>query len=101
MPEAQKLSVLLSRQRIVAFKIGHYTAHPKWTKFEYQEVAGAQLKKCLSQASVPTPTLAAELPGLTLRSDIAAGLAAKIIFRNWIGFLANETKAVQVAAQRK
>jgi homoserine O-succinyltransferase/O-acetyltransferase len=47
------------------------------------------------------PTLAAELPGLTLRSDIAAGLAAKIIFRNWIGFLAGETKAVQTAAQRK
>ena len=46
-----------------------------------------------------TPTLAAELPGLTLRSDIAAALAAKIIFRNWIGFLANETKAVQPAAQ--
>jgi homoserine O-succinyltransferase/O-acetyltransferase len=47
------------------------------------------------------PTLAAELPGLTLRADIAAGLAAKIIFRNWIGFLAADTKAVQPASQRK
>ncbi len=33
------------------------------------------------------PTLAAELPGLTLRSDIAAGAAANVIFRNWLGFL--------------
>jgi homoserine O-succinyltransferase/O-acetyltransferase len=47
------------------------------------------------------PTLAAELPGLTLRADIAAGLAARIIFRNWIGYLAGETKAVQPAAQQK
>ncbi|WP_024509232.1 homoserine O-succinyltransferase [Bradyrhizobium sp. ARR65] len=34
------------------------------------------------------PTLAAELPGLTLRGDIAAGVAASVIFRNWLGFLA-------------
>jgi homoserine O-succinyltransferase/O-acetyltransferase len=33
------------------------------------------------------PTLAAELPGLTLRGDIAAGVAAHIILRNWLAFL--------------
>ncbi|MGH6681266.1 MAG: homoserine O-acetyltransferase/O-succinyltransferase family protein, partial [Bradyrhizobium sp.] len=33
------------------------------------------------------PTLAAELPGLALRSDIAAGAAANVLFRNWFGFL--------------
>ncbi|CAL80503.1 Homoserine O-succinyltransferase (Homoserine O-transsuccinylase) (HTS) [Bradyrhizobium sp. ORS 278] len=35
------------------------------------------------------PTLAAELPGLTLRPDLAAGHAAKLLFRNWIGYLAD------------
>ena len=33
------------------------------------------------------PTLAAELPGLTLRGDIAAGVAAQAMFRNWLSFL--------------
>jgi homoserine O-succinyltransferase/O-acetyltransferase len=33
------------------------------------------------------PTLAAELPGLTLRGDIAAGVAAHVILRNWLAFL--------------
>ena len=42
------------------------------------------------------PTLAAELPGLTLRPDIAAGSAATILFRNWVGFLA---ESVTVAAR--
>lgn len=38
--------------------------------------------------SVREPTLAAELPGLTLRGDIAAGIAAHVILRNWLAFLA-------------
>jgi len=33
------------------------------------------------------PTLAAELPGLILRSNLAAGTAAARIFKNWLGFL--------------
>ena len=33
------------------------------------------------------PTLAAELPGLSLRGDIAAGVAAHVILRNWLNFL--------------
>jgi len=39
------------------------------------------------------PTLAAELPGLTLRPDIAAGSAATILFRNWVGFLGESVTA--------
>ena len=38
------------------------------------------------------PMLAAELPGLTLRSDVAAGTAANTIFRNWLGFLREEAR---------
>ena len=41
------------------------------------------------------PTLAAELPGLTLRADIAAGSAAAILFRNWVGFLAEIVTAAR------
>jgi homoserine O-succinyltransferase/O-acetyltransferase len=62
----------------------------------------AQLASFRERALVArTPTLAAELPGLTLRPDIAAGVAAKILFRNWIGFLMNATRAVQPASQQK
>ncbi len=33
------------------------------------------------------PTLAAELPGLTLRGDVAPGVAAHVMLRNWLTFL--------------
>ncbi len=33
------------------------------------------------------PALASELPALNLRSDIAAGSAAALLFRNWLDFL--------------
>ena len=45
------------------------------------------------------PVLAAELPGLTLRPDIAAGAAANTIFRNWLGFLREEAR--EPASSRK
>ena len=45
------------------------------------------------------PMLAAELPGLTLRADIAAGAAANTIFRNWLGFLREEAR--EPASSRK
>jgi homoserine O-succinyltransferase/O-acetyltransferase len=35
------------------------------------------------------PTLAAELPGLTLRPGLSTGVTAKLLFKNWVGFLAN------------
>lgn len=43
------------------------------------------------------PALAAELPALTLRSDIAAGAAAAVIFRNWLDYLAEDATAGQPA----
>jgi len=45
------------------------------------------------------PVLAAELPGLMLRPDIAAGAAANTIFRNWLGFLREEAR--EPASTRK
>jgi homoserine O-succinyltransferase/O-acetyltransferase len=45
------------------------------------------------------PVLAAELPGLVLRPDLAQGAAANIIFRNWLGFLREEAR--EPASSRK
>ncbi len=45
------------------------------------------------------PMLAAELPGLTLRPDIAAGAAANTIFRNWLGFLREEAREPGAVAE--
>lgn len=39
------------------------------------------------------PALGAELPAITLRPDIADGAAAVAIFRNWLGYLLDRTRA--------
>ncbi|MCP3461754.1 homoserine O-succinyltransferase [Bradyrhizobium sp. CCGUVB23] len=39
------------------------------------------------------PAMASELPALNLRSDIAAGSAAAVLFRNWLDFLAEDAAA--------
>jgi homoserine O-succinyltransferase len=44
------------------------------------------------------PTLIAELPDRTLREDIAMGVAATVMFRNWIGFLSARAPAVSPEA---
>jgi homoserine O-succinyltransferase len=41
------------------------------------------------------PALSAELPKLRVRDDIAAGAAASVLFRNWLGYLAGSTRASQ------
>ena len=45
------------------------------------------------------PVLAAELPGLVLRPDLATGVAANAIFRNWLDFLGEEAR--EPASSRK
>jgi homoserine O-succinyltransferase len=39
------------------------------------------------------PALIAELPLLTVRSDLAAGAAGEVIFRNWLGYLSDGMRA--------
>jgi homoserine O-succinyltransferase len=39
------------------------------------------------------PALSAELPGRTLRQDIATGVAATVMFRNWLGYLFKDSRA--------
>ena len=47
------------------------------------------------------PLLAAELPGLTIRHDIAPGAAAGVIFANWLAFLGEDARAKQHATSRR
>lgn len=102
-PEYDALTLQREYMRDLArFLAGERNDYPAVPASYFDPPTEAELARFRERAIVArTPTLAAELPGLTLRSDIAAGLAAKIIFRNWIGFLASETKAVQPAAQRE
>jgi len=44
------------------------------------------------------PMLAAELPGLTLRDDRSASVAATVIFANWLAFLSEQASSEQPAA---
>jgi homoserine O-succinyltransferase len=44
------------------------------------------------------PALRAELPGRTLRQDIATGAAATVMFRNWLDYLAGSTRTVMSRA---
>jgi homoserine O-succinyltransferase/O-acetyltransferase len=46
------------------------------------------------------PALSSELPDRTLREDIAAGAAATLIFRNWLGFLAEHARVTSPETSR-
>jgi homoserine O-succinyltransferase/O-acetyltransferase len=102
-PEYDALSLQREYMRDLArFLAGERDDYPAVPDSYFDPPTEAQLASFRERALVArAPTLAAELPGLTLRPDIAAGLAAKVIFRNWIGFLADDTKAVQPASQQK
>jgi homoserine O-succinyltransferase/O-acetyltransferase len=66
----------------------------------FDEASVEQLENFERRARINRdPVLAAELPGLTLRPDIAAGAAANAIFRNWLGFLREEAR--EPATSRK
>ena len=61
-----------------------------------------QLKNFESRArTLRDPLLAAELPGLTLRHEIAPGAAASVIFANWLAFLGEDARAKQHARSRR
>jgi homoserine O-succinyltransferase len=54
-----------------------------------EKLASFQRRACVERA----PALSAQLPALTLRTDIAAGAAASVIFRNWLGYLSHGARA--------
>jgi homoserine O-succinyltransferase len=94
-----------SLQREYMRDLGRYLAgerdnYPNIPAGYFDEASVEQLENFERRARINRdPVLAAELPGLTLRPDIAAGTAANAIFRNWLGFLREEAR--EPASSRK
>jgi homoserine O-succinyltransferase/O-acetyltransferase len=89
-PEYDALSIQREYMRDVArFLSGERDVYPSIPAFYFDAATEQVLTRFETKAQDQrNPTLAAELPGLTLRSDIAAGTAATMIFKNWLGYLA-------------
>jgi homoserine O-succinyltransferase/O-acetyltransferase len=100
-PEYDASSLQREYMRDLArFLAGERDAYPNIPAGYFDEASVAQLKSFESRArTIRDPMLAAELPGLTLREDIAAGAAASAMFRNWLGFLREEAR--EPASSRK
>ena len=85
---------------LARFLIGERDSYPNIPAGYFDAATVEQLESFELRARANRdPMLAAELPGLTLRSDIAAGAAANTIFRNWLGFLREEAR--EPASSRK
>jgi homoserine O-succinyltransferase len=71
----------LSRQRDIypAFPVGYFDADTERKLANYQ-------KRATAERTIP---LSVELPHLTLRSDLAVGVAAAALFRNWLEYLSD------------
>ncbi len=93
-PEYDSLSLQREYMRDLArFLAGEREEYPAIPANYFDAATEAMLTTFEKRAKAERePTLAAELPGLTLRGDIAAGVAAGVIFRNWLGFLAKPAK---------
>jgi homoserine O-succinyltransferase len=96
-PEYEALSLqrefLRDITRFLAGERDSYPAFPAgyfdiWTE---SKLANFQ-KRASAERKLP---LSVELPSLTLRPDIAAGVAATAIFRNWLGYLSDGAAARQ------
>jgi homoserine O-succinyltransferase len=94
-PEYDALSLQREYMRDVArFLCGEREDFPRLPA-NYFDAETEQVLTGFEQRARATrdPTLAAELPGLTLRPDLAAGNAASVLFRNWVGFLVDSVVA--------
>jgi len=75
----------LSRQRDVfpAFPAGYFEAETENKLAHYR-------KRACAERQIP---LSIELPHLTLRPDLAVGVAAAVLFRNWLEYLSDGVKS--------
>jgi homoserine O-succinyltransferase/O-acetyltransferase len=73
-----------------AVPTGYFDAETEKALASFQQRASAERK----------PVLSAELPALTTRPDIAAGAAATVIFKNWLGYLSVGTRTIMSSATR-
>lgn len=89
-PEYDALSLQREYMRDLArYLSGERDHYPAIPANYFDAPTEARLREFEQRARIGRePTLAAELPGLTLRTDIAAGVVAQVTFRNWIRFLA-------------
>jgi homoserine O-succinyltransferase/O-acetyltransferase len=72
------------RDTFPAYPVGYFDASTERRLAHFQ-------KRAIAERTLP---LSVELPHLTLRQDIAAGAAAVVIFRNWLGYLSNGVNAI-------
>jgi homoserine O-succinyltransferase len=74
----------LARQRNVfpAFPTGYFSAETEHKLANYQ-------KRAIAERQIP---LSVELPHLALRPDLATGVAAAAIFRNWLEYLSHDVR---------
>ena len=102
-PEYDASSLQREYMRDLArFLAGQREDYPEIPAGYFDAATIEQLKNFESHArTLRDPLLAAELPGLTLRHDIAAGAAAKAIFANWLAFLGEDARAKQHATSRR
>jgi homoserine O-succinyltransferase len=93
-PEYDATSLQREYMRDLArFLAGERDVYPNVPTGYFDEASVEQLERFeLPARTIRNPMLAAELPGLTLRPDVAAGAAANAIFRNWLGFLRGEAR---------
>jgi homoserine O-succinyltransferase len=93
-PEYDALSLQREYMRDIArFLAGQRDHYPNLPASYFDTETENVLRHFQARAKLTRdPELAAELPGLTLRPEFAAGAAAALLFRNWIGFLADGTR---------
>ena len=89
-PEYDALSLQREYMRDIArFLAGQRDDYPRLPKSYFSVETEAVLNAFEARATAKRdPTLAAELPGLTLRPDLDSS-AAQTLFKNWLGFLAS------------
>jgi homoserine O-succinyltransferase/O-acetyltransferase len=90
-PEYDALSLQREYLRDISrFLAGERDAYPAVPAGYFDTEAEEKLASFQRRARVErAPALSAQLPALTLRTDIAAGAAAAVIFRNWLGYLSS------------
>ena len=98
-PEYDALSLQREYLRdVTRFLAGERDTYPTIPADYFDAATESNLVDFQKQASVERkPDLSANLPDITLRSDIAAGAAATMIFRNWLNYL---SEGVQPASPR-
>jgi homoserine O-succinyltransferase len=94
-PEYDALSIQREYMRDIArFLSGERDVYPSIPSSYFDAATEEVLTRFETRArNQRNPMLAAELPGLILRADIAAGTAAAAIFRNWLRHLAEGASA--------